>query len=160
MATKVFCTCVEAKQTPDGTRTGFTWTELETEELRQEILRGECVASIAKKHFRSSWAIICKAITKCFIFVEGENYRYYSNEEEPKMATENTSAVIIETKTFIQGRDAATCTDESIFELISALEARIAKANAIVNKPKRLINLIEKMQSDIDLLVAFVDNRG
>lgn len=74
--------------------------------------------------------------------------------EEPTM-----THATIETKTFIEGIDAANMSDEQIFKKIANLENSIKAWSAIENKPKKLDALIEQTKADIKALVAYVDGR-
>ena len=65
----------------------------------------------------------------------------------------------IETKTFIEGIDAANLSDEQVFKKIASLENSIKVWSAIENKPKKLDALIEQTKADIKALVAYVDGR-
>ena len=79
-----------------------------------------------------------------------------TTEPQPK---EDTMATIIETKTFIDGIDASTVSDEQIFTRIAKIEAQIDTWNKIKTKPKKLEAKIAEAQQSINMLVAFVDGR-
>lgn len=72
----------------------------------------------------------------------------------------DTTTKAIETKTFINGVDAATLTDEQIYQSIKTLENKIASYNAVGKKPKKLQNKIEELQKSIDDIVAYCDSRA
>lgn len=74
--------------------------------------------------------------------------------EEPTM-----THATIETKTFIEGIDAANMGDEQIFKKIASLENSIKVWGAIENKPKKLDAMIEQTKADIKALVVYVDGR-
>jgi len=76
---------------------------------------------------------------------------------EPK--EELTMTANIETKTFIQGEDAANLSDGQIFDKIAKIEAKIDSLNKIVTKPKKLEKVIADLHGDIEKLVVFVDSR-
>ena len=65
----------------------------------------------------------------------------------------------IETKTFIEGIDAANLSDEQVFKKIASLESSIKAWGAIENKPQKLNALIEQTKADINALVSYVDGR-
>ena len=65
----------------------------------------------------------------------------------------------IETKTFINGQNAAILTDEQIFQKIARLEQEIDKLKAIRAKSTKLEASIEAMEKDVADLVAYVDAR-
>lgn len=74
--------------------------------------------------------------------------------EEPTM-----THATIETKTFIEGIDAANLSDEQVFKKIASLENSIKTWGAIENKPQKLNALIEQTKADINALVSYVDGR-
>lgn len=75
------------------------------------------------------------------------------------MTTTTTQPKTIETKTFINGQDASTLSDQQIFDLIEILENEIKRAGAIKNRPEKLAELINQKEADIKALVAYVDGR-
>ncbi len=79
---------------------------------------------------------------------------------EQKETTDMSHQKIIETKTYVNGADAANMTDEQIFSAIANVEAEINHLNGVQNKPQKLEAKIAAMQEDIKALVAFVDGRN
>lgn len=72
---------------------------------------------------------------------------------------ETTMTTIIETRTFIQGTDAANLSDDAIFNLIHKLEGEVAGLRVIKTQPKKLAAKIAKMEEDIKALSDYVDGR-
>lgn len=169
MSRKTFCTYAEAKSIETGVRAGYAWTVSELITLEQLIKAGRyTIADVAAQLKRTSWAIICKATSKNILYMNTQNETYFFIVEDNEMTTgpnparvitDEVRTPIIETRVFIKGKDASLFSDEAIFEVIADLEARIFRANNIGNKPKRLVDLIQKTQADIDALVQYVDNR-
>lgn len=73
--------------------------------------------------------------------------------------TTTTNAIEITTKTLINGQDIKGLTDSQIYSLIADQEAEIKKLEAIENKPKRLVNEIEKRKAGIKALVDYLDSK-
>jgi hypothetical protein len=165
----IFCTDDESKSVVEGPRSGSTWSSGELENLKIRVKNGHSVRNIALALGRSTWAIVCKAKDKCLIYLDPSTGNYYLPPELPKPSPEKEITMIpapqvtppatIETKVFVQGHDAEHYTDEDIFRIIADLENRIKTSSAILNKPKRLNDLIQKTQDDIDALVSYVDGR-
>jgi len=65
----------------------------------------------------------------------------------------------VEEKTFVNGTDAATMSDDDLFGLIADHEKEIAKLEAIKNQPKKLKERIAKINESIATLVKVVDER-
>lgn len=66
----------------------------------------------------------------------------------------------IEHRTYIYDREASTVSDDEIFEHIQHLNNEIKKLEAFETKPKKLEQRIEKLQSNRDKLVKYVDSRS
>jgi hypothetical protein len=77
-----------------------------------------------------------------------------SNSQTPAMTHKN-----IETRTFIDGKDAAKISDVAIFGKIAELEAQLATWEAIQHKPDALIKAMAKLETEIIALGAYVDTR-
>lgn len=69
------------------------------------------------------------------------------------------SAANIETKTFINGIDAAQLTDDQIFQRIANIEKKIDALTAIRAKSTKIQAAIASLEADVQSLVAFVDAR-
>lgn len=68
-------------------------------------------------------------------------------------------AIEVVTKTFVNGIDIATMGGSEIYELIAAQEKIIDQLDKIRNKPKKLIQEIEKRADGIATLVLFLDSQ-
>lgn len=75
--------------------------------------------------------------------------------ETPKEPT----AMNIENQTLINGQNIKNLTDDQLFDLIAAEEAKIKALRAIENKPQKLKDRLNKMQADIDHLIRLIDER-
>lgn len=65
----------------------------------------------------------------------------------------------IETKTFINGTEAANMTDSQIFQRIAKLEGEIKALEDIKTKSVKKNEAIEALKADIKAMVDYVDNR-
>ena len=79
--------------------------------------------------------------------------------EENIMSTPNT-AVTIETKTFILGRDASTMTDVEIFNLMAKTEAELCRLKGIQTKSTKLAAHIARVEYDLCHLAEYLDKRA
>lgn len=154
-------------------RHGKIWSYDELETLRRMFEEGAALRFMCERLERPADGCIAKLHQLGLIMYDGNDYYIVDKQrddyfdslkyapvlihkpnEEPTM-----TAPTIETKTFIQGEDAATLTDTQIFSKIAKLEAEIEKLDKIQNKPKKLVAVIEKLKEDINKLVEFVDAR-
>lgn len=71
----------------------------------------------------------------------------------------NTAAIVITTKTLVNGVDIATLADSGIYDLIAKQEAAVADLEKIDNKPKKLVNEIAKRKAGIQALVDYLDSK-
>lgn len=78
-------------------------------------------------------------------------------QPQPESTTMNAPA--IETRTFIDGTDASSLSDEAIFLKIAKAEEQVAKYEKIVTKPKKLQAKIDAMKKAIQELADYVDSR-
>ena len=69
------------------------------------------------------------------------------------------TAMEIQNQTLINGRNIKDMTDDQLFDLIAAEEAKIKALRAIENKPQKLKDRINKMQKDIETLIQLIDER-
>lgn len=65
----------------------------------------------------------------------------------------------IQNQTLVNGRNIKDMTDDQLFDLIAAEEAKIKALRAIENKPQKLKDRINKMQADIETLIKLIDER-
>lgn len=85
---------------------------------------------------------------------QGKTFIY---NKEKQMALNNTK--LIETRTFINGVDASTLSDDQIFQVIAKVENDIKELENIENKPTKLIKKIEKAHKGIEKVLRYVDAR-
>lgn len=71
----------------------------------------------------------------------------------------NTAAIVITTKTLVNGFDIAGMSDSTIYDLIAKQEAAVADLEKIDNKPKKLVNEIAKRKAGIQALVDYLDSK-
>ena len=69
------------------------------------------------------------------------------------------SGIKLETKIFLNGRDASDFSDAEIFSAIAQVEGEIERLEKIKHKPEKLKKAIAKLESDIDDAVKYVDAR-
>lgn len=69
------------------------------------------------------------------------------------------TAMEIQNQTLVNGRNIKDMTDDQLFDLIAAEEAKIKALRAIENKPQKLKDRINKMQADIETLIKLIDER-
>lgn len=72
---------------------------------------------------------------------------------------EPTVNIKIETKTFFNGADISTMTDDALFDNIQRAENEIQRLENIKTKPKRLTKKIEELQAGLKQLVEVLDSR-
>jgi hypothetical protein len=154
-------------------RHGKTWTDHEYEQLRSLYMAGATLKQMAQTLSRPSDGVVVKLRQLGLVEFDTSTTTYYRivlptetaqqegfiNSPQPQLRKEEPMTKNIETKTFIQGEDAASMSDSQIFTKIADLERKIEGLNKIVAKPQKLKNVIHELQLDIDKLVAFVDSR-
>lgn len=82
-----------------------------------------------------------------------------TTEGEVTMLPKANTTKLIEKKTFINGVDASTLTDDQIFNVIKQAEAEIEGLELINNKPEKLGKKIAKLQKAIEKVRQYVDER-
>ena len=70
-----------------------------------------------------------------------------------------TSRIIVTTQVNINGVNADTYSDATLFAMIQQQEAEIKNLQSITNKPQSLLAEIAARQAGIDSLVAFMNER-
>ena len=70
-----------------------------------------------------------------------------------------TSRIIVTTQVNINGVNADTYSDATLFHMIQQQEAEIKNLQSITNKPQSLLAEIAARQAGIDSLVAFMNER-
>ena len=151
-------------------RHGLRWTESELATLKRWFLQGVDLERIAINMMRPSDGVLSMLSQNNLIRFDQRDMKYHitrdhtpldidEDEDQPQPKEPTMATPIIETKTFIQGEDAANLTDDQIYAKIVKLQDRIAGYDKIANKPKKLQLLILDLIADIGKLVRFVDSR-
>lgn len=82
---------------------------------------------------------------------------------QPKQPKEDKMAVAIdiklESKTLINGLEAALMSDESLYDLLVKAETQISKWEAIKTKPNKLVKQIEDLKGRCKELADYIDSR-
>lgn len=145
---------------------GKPWTYEELDDLRRAYHRGLTLIELCKLLGRPPTGVTNKLCELNILGIERGTYlRYVKQQPKNKSETQVTEKEIvmsnanIETKVFIQGKDATEMTDAQIFSLIAKLEGEQDKLSQIKNKPKKLVAAIESLTTDIQKLVDYVDAR-
>ncbi len=143
---------------------GKTWTEEHKEDLRNMFHSGDTLQEICEQLQRPADGTLNKMVQLRLIHYDAVTNTYTRCHTQPKtkptQPEEPTMThATIETKTFIEGIDAANMSDEQIFKKIASLEISIKTWGAIENKPKKLDAMIEQTKADIKALVSYVDGR-
>lgn len=76
----------------------------------------------------------------------------FTQPKDPDMLT-------ITQKTYVNGVDVATCTDDQLFELIAKTEAEIERLSKIKTQSKKLVDRIEALKAGTLELASLLDNR-
>jgi hypothetical protein len=70
-----------------------------------------------------------------------------------------SSTNFIQTKTFVNGVDISTMSDEAVYGLIGSMEKQIKSYDELGAKPASLVKKIETIKSNIAALVKLIDER-
>lgn len=151
----------------DLSNSGKKWSSEELALLRHNYNLGLDLTEICTRHKRPKSGVLNKLCELRLLRYDVVDYNYIVvakpknlNQNETKTEKEIImSNANIETKVFIQGKDATEMTDAQIFTLIAKLEGEQDKLSQIKNKPKKLVAAIEALTTDIQKLVDYVDAR-
>lgn len=80
-------------------------------------------------------------------------------KKEKTMESKQVDIINVESKVFIDGVEAATFSDDQIFERIATVERQIKRYEGIESKPKKLEKRIADMKKGIADLIKYVDSR-
>lgn len=144
---------------------GKRWEVEELASLRHNYNLGLDLTEICTRHKRPKSGVLNKLCELRILRYSSANYSYIvvaKPKNVNKVETEKEiimSNANIETKVFIQGKDATEMTDAQIFSLIAKLEGEQDKLSQIKNKPKKLVAAIHALTLDIEMLVEYVDGR-
>lgn len=90
-------------------------------------------------------------------FLETQSKTQPEATKEIQMTIKN--ATLIEKRTFINGVDASTMSDDDIFQVIAKAESEAQNLETILDKPEKLIKKIAGMCKAIAKVKQYVDNR-
>lgn len=143
---------------------GRIWTPEHLARLDDLFHDGASLAEMCEELQRPADGTLKKLVQRRLLNLDSLTNTYTRRQTKPKaLPTQPEEPTMthatIETKTFIEGIDAANMSDEQIFKKIANLENSIKAWSAIENKPKKLDALIEQTKADIKALVAYVDGR-
>lgn len=144
---------------------GKRWEVEELASLRHNYNLGLDLTEICTRHKRPKSGVLNKLCELRILRYSSADYSYIvvaKPKNVNKVETEKEiimSNANIETKVFIQGKDATEMTDAQIFSLIAKLEGEQDKLSQIKNKPKKLVAAIHALTLDIEMLVEYVDGR-
>jgi len=150
----------------------FQWEDKETRKkhglpwIRDDLImlcrfykEGKSLHEICDLLQRPAKGVVPKLVQMGAIDSYGNDLNSLTKKETTMNPTPVVPTITTQTKTLINGTDAATLTDSFIFDLISQKEQQIAKLSSINNKPEKLNRLLNDIQAEINDLVKYVDNR-
>ena len=117
---------------------------------------------IAQYHQRSTRSIAMHLQSKGITNATIEEYAQVQSTNEVKentVATENKE-LVLEQKTFLNGRDIETYSDDDLFRLIKSLETAAKEWDGLEHKPKALTERLKRLDQNLMALVAFMDKRA
>lgn len=155
------------------TNKGKPWTVEDISVINEMFDRGQALPALCYKVYRTPVGVLAQLRKSGRLVQDPVTYQYFVNDPNwtdctaaraDKQATKINEETImnnanIETKVFIQGKDASGLSDNQIFQAIAKLEVEMASLEKIKNKPKKLQAVLEAMQADIEKLVEYVDAR-
>ena len=86
-----------------------------------------------------------------------ENNRKYL--VKPQKEIQMAFQIKVETKTFINGYDAVSLTDDALLSMIANAERELESIDKIINKPKMLVQRKEDLQKGIMQIVNIMDSK-
>lgn len=164
---EVFCTSFTYRDHSRRANHGCIWTHEHLSRLEELFHQGASLQEMCEDLQRPADGTLNKLLQKKLVRRDLISNVYYRVRRRPQALppqapediTMTQAAPVIETKTFIEGIDAANLSDEQIFKKIASLEISIKTWGAIENKPKKLDAMIEQTKADITALVSYVDGR-
>jgi hypothetical protein len=171
---KIFDSSFERDDNVESARHGKPWLDTEEQNLERLFRAGYQLKDLCEELQRPAAGTLIRLCRLGLLRKEEDTgqyrYRYYyassvekqldvQTQTQPTTQETKMAAPTIETKTFIAGKDAKNMSDSEIFALIAELEAGVDKLSSIRNKPKKLVDSIEKTQAYIAKLVEYVDGR-
>ena len=140
-------------------RHGLPWDTWELADLKRLYHEEASLSKMCVVLERPANGVVPKLIQLGLIDREGNDIQDIINTKNTMNPTPVVPTITTQTKTLINGTDAATLTDSFIFDLISQKEQQMAKLSSINNKPEKLNKLLNDIQAEINDLVKYVDNR-
>lgn len=148
-------------------RHGLPWTPHDYARLEEAGRRRWTLEAICDHMERSASGVIPKLVQLKLIRRDPRGEYEWTDstpietetEEETTMNPTINVVANITTQTLIRGRDAASMSDEQIFQLITKLERDVEALLAIKAKSVKLQAAVASLNQDIDALVAYVDGR-
>lgn len=131
-------------------------------ELQRRYASGNGVQVLAEHFGRTDVSILCKLMSAGLMDETGRR----THNAPPVTNTQRTQekpmtfAIKIETKTFINGQEVSTISEEDFFNLIFKAEQEVERLDRISNKPKALQARKEQLTTGIMSLVNFLDSRS
>ena len=166
----------DSKLNPLWVNSGKVYSEKEIHDLTKTFVAGKTLQSLCDKFGRSPGGIITKlhdlgllitcddkyVTTERAVAVSGLYLTDYQLKEET-MTTKNQTSIepitSIDDRIFVNGCDISDVSDVDLYEIIYATEERIRHFDAINNKPKKLLIMLDKLEADVKKLVAYIDAR-
>lgn len=145
----------------DTPNSGTSWSTAQDLHLVSLVRFSLTVDEIAKKLGRTRGSILARLVSVEILKHSScsKGYVYMSSDTGCKTVPTQSSAPLLETRVYVNGRLASDMTDEEIFAAIKKTEDKIAGYKDIVTKPEKLKAMVAKMQSDVTELAKYVDGR-
>jgi len=154
---------IQADPKPTEARNhGAVWSPANYELLKRLWFDEEPIDSICQRLGRSRLSVVSKLQMLHLVTYNQQARQYdplYLTDANHTTQENIMSAANIETKTFINGIDAAQLTDDQIFQRIANIEKKIDALTAIRAKSTKIQAAIASLEADVQSLVAFVDAR-
>ena len=138
---------------------GQPWSREELIKLCKLYKEGKSLHEMCDLLQRPAKGVVPKLVQMGAIDNYGNDLNNLTRKGTTMNPTPVAPTITTQTKTLINGTDAATLTDSFIFDLISQKEQQMAKLSSINNKPEKLNKLLNDIQAEINDLVKYVDNR-
>ena len=165
---RVFTTLREMRADSDGsrrTRRGQPWVPDEVRMLIGMFKGGRSLGWLAADLQRPANGIVAKLRSAGLVTcdISGRTVCYRRGPPAPEHIIKETDMPAttknIEITVMIRGENAASKSDDQIFDLIAYLEGLIRSLDGVDHKPKKLLARIDALKSDISKLVEYVDSR-
>lgn len=144
---------------------GKRWTSDDELLLSRMFLKGTSIHSLCLALGRQPTGILPRLHALGLVEFNGQDYMHRSFAEDHHCPTSSTQpkdiamTKLIDSKTFILGRDAHAMTDSEIFKLIAKTENELTALKAIKTPSKKLQAHINKTEADLKQLAEHVDSR-